>query len=77
MKKTRIFKSGNSLAVRLPKGFGVGTGEVYITKEDNRIIIFPQEKKWDVLFELLEELEDSEGFLEEREQPEIEGRKLF
>ncbi|MDQ7056413.1 MAG: AbrB/MazE/SpoVT family DNA-binding domain-containing protein [Persephonella sp.] len=55
MKKTKIFKSGNSLAVRIPKGYHINAEEVYITKQDNRLVIFPEKEKWDVLFDMLEE----------------------
>lgn len=37
--KTKIFKSGNSLAVRLPKAFELTCGPVSIHREGGRIII--------------------------------------
>ncbi|MGL4398648.1 MAG: antitoxin [Luteolibacter sp.] len=37
--KTKIFKSGNSLAVRLPKAFELSCGPVSIHREGSRIII--------------------------------------
>ncbi len=79
MKKTKIFKSGNSLAVRIPKGYQINAEEVYIAKQDNRLVIFPEKEKWDVLFDMLEELEEQEkrDFLKERNQPEIQERELF
>ncbi len=76
MKKTKIFKSGNSLAVRLPKDYQIDTEEVYITKQDNKLIIFPAKEKWDVLFELLGETEDKD-FLKDRKQPKVPERELF
>ncbi len=45
MKKTKIFKSGNSLAIRLPKDYQINAEEVYITKQDNKLIIFPEKEK--------------------------------
>jgi len=79
MKKTKIFKSGNSFAVRIPKGYQINAEEVYITKQDNKLVIFPEKEKWDVLFDLLEELENVEtkDFLKDRNQPELPERKLF
>ena len=79
MKKTKIFKSGNSLAVRIPKNYHVDAEEVYITKFDNKLIIFPEKDKWDVLFEMLDELGANErkDFLKERNQPEAQERELF
>jgi len=69
MKVTKVFKSGNSLAVRLPKEFWINAKEVYIKKEGNKIILIPKEKKWDVLFEKLKEAEEVKDFLLERNQP--------
>ena len=43
---TKIFTNGNSQAVRIPKQFRLEDGEVCITKEDDRIVIFPKPKKF-------------------------------
>ncbi|MEP2774723.1 MAG: hypothetical protein ABJQ29_05810 [Luteolibacter sp.] len=37
--KTKVFKSGNSLAVRLPKSMEIACGSVSIHREGKRIII--------------------------------------
>ena len=39
--KTKVFRSGNSLAVRLPKSFELPCGSVSIHREGQRIIIEP------------------------------------
>ncbi|WP_293444960.1 type II toxin-antitoxin system VapB family antitoxin [Persephonella sp.] len=79
MKKTKVFKSGNSLAVRLPKGYQIDAEEVYIAKQNNKLVIFPEKEKWDVLFDMLEELADTEtkDFLKNRNQPKAQERDLF
>jgi len=82
VKKTKVFKSGNSLAVRIPKGYNINAEEVYITKQNNKLLIFPEKEKWDVLYEILEELEELEeierkDFLKDRNQPEPQERELF
>ncbi len=70
MKITKVFKSGNSLAVRLPKEFRITSKEVYITKKGCYIILTPKDKKWDALFEKLKEVkEETRDFLAERNQP--------
>ena len=70
LKTTKVFKSGNSIAVRLPKEFRISAEEVYIKKEGNCIILMPKDKKWDILFEKLEEVkEEVKDFLKERNQP--------
>jgi len=43
---TKVFTSGNSQAVRLPRQFRLEDGEVYIAREDDRIVIFPKPKKF-------------------------------
>jgi antitoxin VapB len=37
--KTKVFRSGNSLAVRLPRGFELPCGEVTIRREGRRVVI--------------------------------------
>ena len=43
---TTVFKSGNSLVVRLPKGFEVPEGRVALRKEGKKIIIEEIENDW-------------------------------
>jgi antitoxin VapB len=46
MKKTKTFKSGNSVAVRLPKALGVEPGvEMTVREERGRYIVEPVEQK--------------------------------
>jgi len=78
MKTTKVFKSGNSLAVRLPKEFAVKEKELCITKVGNRILLFPTDKKWDVIFEELNSIRElCSNFLEDRNQPKPQERELF
>jgi antitoxin VapB len=45
MKKTRTFKSGNSIAVRLPKSLGVEPGvEMTVREERGRYIVEPADR---------------------------------
>lgn len=42
MKTTKAFKSGNSVAVRLPKSFGIAAGtELTLREEQGRYIVEP------------------------------------
>jgi len=43
---TKVFQSGNSQAVRLPREFRLNTEEVFITKEGNKIVITPRPENW-------------------------------
>lgn len=53
MKTTRVFKCGNSLAVRLPKGFHLSSDEVEIFRRDKEIVIREIPKNLTQVFELL------------------------
>jgi antitoxin VapB len=79
LKTTKVFKSGNSWAVRLPKEFRLKEGEVHIKQEGNCIVLIPKSKKWDVIFEKLSKLNETEDFLKERNQPQLQDqdRELF
>jgi len=46
MKTTTVFKSGNSLAVRLPKGFTLPLGRVEIEEKDGKIVLSKPENGW-------------------------------
>jgi virulence-associated protein VagC len=44
---TKIFKSGNSMAMRLPKELNAREGEISITRQGNRWIVEPvKARKW-------------------------------
>lgn len=44
---TKVFKSGNSQAVRLPRDFRLNSDKVLIKKEGKNIIISPVPTSWD------------------------------
>ncbi len=45
--KAKLFKSGGSQAVRLPKGYRFeGEEEVLIYRNGSRVILEPQRRKW-------------------------------
>ncbi len=78
MRKTKVFKSGNSYAVRLPKEFRLNCDTVYIKKEGKRIVLILPDDKWDDLFDRLRESKElSSDFLKERNQPLPQERELF
>ena len=67
MKTAKLFKNGQSQAVRLPKEFRMAGREVYIKKEGEAIVLLPKEKSWESLFESLNHFE--KDFNIERNQP--------
>lgn len=72
MQTAKIFKSGNSQAVRLPVGFRFNTNEAVISKIGDAIILLPKKKDWEALLDSLGEF--SKDFMEDRNQPEVQNR---
>jgi antitoxin VapB len=74
MKTAKIFKNGQSQAVRLPKEFRLEGSEVFIKKQGNSIILIPiKENPWQPLIESLNQFSDD--FMPTREQPEQQNRE--
>jgi len=67
METAKLFKNGQSQAVRLPKKYRMAGDEVYIKKQGDAIILLPKEKSWTPLFESLEHFD--KDFRIERNQP--------
>lgn len=64
MRTTKVFKSGNSMAVRLPKDFQLHGDEVEIIRQGNGILIREIPKNLSEAFSLFQALPDdffSEG----------------
>ena len=75
MKTAKVFKNGQSQAVRLPKEFRFEDSEVFIKKTGNIVQLIPRSDSWNSLFASLKKF--SPDFLEEREQPELDKRDTF
>ena len=67
MKTAKLFKNGQSQAVRLPKEFRIAGSEVYIKKQGVAIVLLPKEKSWEPLFNSLNHF--AKDFKIERNQP--------
>jgi antitoxin VapB len=68
MNTAKIFKSGNSQAVRLPKEFQFDTSEVQIFRRGDEVVLKKNPRNLARVFELLTEL--SNDFMEKgRQQP--------
>lgn len=73
MLSTRVFTSGNSQAIRLPKEYQVQDKELFVQKIGNTIVLFPKENPWEAFERSLTEFSDdfmSEG----RNQPLMQER---
>ena len=77
MKTAKIFRSGNSQAVRIPKEFQLEGDEVEIQKKGNSLVLRPKKKSWTSFVESLDKF--TEDFMANgRKQPPIQKRnKLF
>jgi antitoxin VapB len=69
----KLFASGRSQAVRLPKEFRFRGTEVGVRHFGNGVLLLPLDEPWAVLREALDDFE--EGFQLEREQPPDQQRK--
>ena len=73
-KKTRLFMSGNSQAVRIPREFQLEGDEVEIQRRGNTLIIRPKKQTWQPLTDSLALF--TPDFMEEgRKQPSLQKRK--
>jgi antitoxin VapB len=76
MNTAKLFQTGNSQAVRLPKEFRLPGDKVKIFRRGNQIILEPLEETWNELFGSLAEF--PEDFMESgRNQPDEQHRELF
>jgi antitoxin VapB len=55
---TRVFKSGNSQAVRIPKEFQLDVKEVEIFSRDGELVIRPKRKNLLEVFDILDGFSD-------------------
>lgn len=72
MKKAKLFRNGQSQAVRLPKEYRFRGDEVFIRKLGNAVVLLPEEHPWQPLVESLGRFSDD--YLEKREQPKAQKR---
>lgn len=72
MTTAKLFKNGQSQAVRLPKEFRFQGDEVYVRKLGDAVILLPKNRPWGTLLASLDQF--STDFMEERTQPSIQTR---
>jgi len=73
MNTAKVFTTGRSQAVRLPKEFRFKEGEVGINKVGDLVVLFPRKKGWDVLAKSLGAF--TGDFMEDRKQPKGPDRR--
>ena len=75
MKTVKVFKSGNSKAVRIPKEYLINEEELFINKVGNTIVLFPHDDPWELFKKSLEDFSD-DFFSEGRRQPAMQKRRI-
>jgi antitoxin VapB len=73
MQTTKVFKSGNSQAIRIPKEYQVDEEELIINKIGNTIVLFSKNDPWEFFKKSLTEFSD-DYFIDGRNQPKIQKR---
>ncbi len=74
MKTAKLFKNGESQAVRLPKEFRFPGKEVLIKRIGSAVVLLPKARSWETLMESLAKF--PADFMETRGQPaDIDRRK--
>lgn len=74
MLSSRVFTSGNSQAIRLPKEYQVDETELYIQKIGETLILFPKSHPWSTFENSLSQFSDD--FLKDgRDQPDMQIRE--
>lgn len=73
MKTAKVFRSGNSQAVRIPKEFRLEGDEVEIRRQGGSLILRPRRESWAALVDSLKKF--TKDFMEEgRRQPPAQDR---
>ena len=75
MKTAKIFKSGNSQAVRIPKEFQLEGNEVEIERDGDALILRQRKRSWGGLKRSLEKF-TKDFMAKDREQPPLQKRRM-
>lgn len=76
MKTAKLFKNGESQAVRLPKEFRFEGTEVLIQRVGDAVVLLPRANSWEALIGSLKKF--STDFMSERDQPKrVDVRESF
>jgi antitoxin VapB len=75
MDTAKIFMTGRSQAVRLPKEYRFKGKDVYVKKVDNIVLLIPKDDPWTSLISSVHEF--THDYLSERMQPSHQNREPF
>mgnify|MGYP001076976137 CR=1 FL=1 len=74
MKTVKVFRSGNSQAIRIPKEYAISDSELLIHKVGSSIILTSKDDLWSSFRNSINMFSD-DLFSEGREQPEMQERE--
>jgi len=75
MLTAKLFKNGQSQAVRLPKEFRFEGPEVFVKRIGRVVLLVPKDDPWQEMANSLGKFTDD--FMSERKQPEVQERNFF
>jgi antitoxin VapB len=75
VKTAKLFRNGQSQAVRLPKEFRFEGDFVYVKKSGKAVVLLPALGSWESLVESLDRFSDD--FMSERNQPVSQEREAL
>ncbi|MBI2311249.1 MAG: antitoxin [Betaproteobacteria bacterium] len=73
MKTAKLFRNGQSQAVRLPKEFRFEGSQVFIKKSGNAVVLIPVVHSWDSLVNSLDKF--TKDYMTDRKQPKQQKRE--
>ena len=74
MQTVKVFRSGNSQAIRIPKEYAITDTELYIHKVGNSIILTSKDDIWSSFRNSVNNFSE-DLFSEGREQPKLQERE--
>lgn len=73
MDTAKIFRNGQSQAIRLPKEYRFEGSKVYLKRMGNAVVLIPEHDSWQPLIDSLAMFSDD--FMDERNQPPVQVRE--
>ena len=73
MDTAKIFRNGQSQAIRLPKEYRFEGSKVYLKRMGNAVVLIPEHDSWQPLIDSLTMFSDD--FMAERNQPPVQARE--
>jgi len=69
--EAKIFKNGQSQAVRLPKEFRMSGSSVFVKHMGNAVLLIPKDSVWDLMEEGLSEIDPEFSFSRDQGEEQV------